>query len=184
VKPKLIIFDFDGVLADTQDIINEIEWNYLLQHGMYMTLQVFSKRFTGATVLSIVEALKEEKNIELLENPQQFAKEVNEAILVKLVNQKIKPFQGVKDTLGSLPFKKCVASNCSLRILRTLLSACTLTAYFNGNVFSADMVSRPKPYPDLFLLAARSMGIEPDQCLVIEDSEIGVKAATAAGMKA
>lgn len=82
-----------------------------------------------------------------------------------------------------LTCRKCVASNCSLRILRILLSVSTFGAYFNGNIFSADRVERPKPYPELFLYAVHSMEIPPDQCLVIEDSEVVIKAACAAEMR-
>jgi len=184
MKPGLVIFDFDGVLVDTQGIINKIEWEYLLQHGMQMTVDEFTKRFSGVKASTIVRTLRKENNIEPLKKAWQVAKEIDEAVLAGFSHQKIEPFKGVKDILQKLPFKKCIASNCSFRILRTLLLSSSLMAYFNGNVFSADMVGRPKPYPDLFLYAARSMGVAPDQCLVIEDSEAGIKAAVAAGMKA
>ena len=82
-----------------------------------------------------------------------------------------------------LPFKKCIASNCSLGLLRTLLSATMLAGYFNGHVFSADIVRKPKPAPDLYLYAAYTMSVKPQQCLVIEDSEAGVQAAVSVGMK-
>lgn len=55
---------------------------------------------------------------------------------------------------------------------------------FGGHVFSADMVARGKPHPDIFLLAAGRLGVSPDRCLVIEDSASGIKAAVAAGMSA
>ncbi|MBM3633651.1 MAG: protein-L-isoaspartate(D-aspartate) O-methyltransferase [Alphaproteobacteria bacterium] len=184
MKPNLIIFDFDGVLVNTQEAVNKIEWQYLSQHGMKMTFAHFAKKFSGATAFSIIEALKKKKNITLSKSSGQFAEEIDEIVLTKLSSQKIEAFAGVKKVLQNLPFKKCVASNCSLRILRILLTTSTLLAYFNSNIFSADMVRRPKPYPDLFLFAAHSMGVEPGQCLVIEDSVVGIKAAVAAGMKA
>lgn len=183
MEPSLIIFDFDGVLVDTQAIINKIEWQSLLHQGMQMTLEEFTKRFSGAKASTIIEILRKENNLDPLKNLPEVIKEIDESVLTKLSSQKIDPFEGVRDVLQNLPFKKCVASNCSLKILRTLLFTSTLFAYFNSNVFSADMVEKPKPYPDLFLLAAHSMGVKPEQCLVIEDSVIGVKAAVAAGMK-
>ena len=59
-----------------------------------------------------------------------------------------------------------------------------LEAEFGSRVFSADMVARGKPYPDIFLFAADKLGASPDECLVIEDSASGIKAAVAAGMTA
>jgi beta-phosphoglucomutase-like phosphatase (HAD superfamily) len=58
-----------------------------------------------------------------------------------------------------------------------------LTERVAGHIFSADMVERPKPAPDVYLLAARTMGVAPENCLVIEDSATGVRAALAAGMR-
>jgi HAD superfamily hydrolase (TIGR01509 family) len=183
MKLALIIFDCDGVLVDTQAVINTIEWDYLLQHGMQMTLEEFTKRFSGVKASTIIEILRKENNVRLLKNVQEIIKEIDSLILAKLSGEKIPPIKGVKEALQNIPFKKCVASNASLRVLRPLLLASSLAAYFDNHIFSADIVERPKPYPDLFLCAARSMQVEPKQCLVIEDSEAGVKAAVAAGMK-
>jgi HAD superfamily hydrolase (TIGR01509 family) len=183
MKPSLIIFDCDGVLVDTQTIINKIEWSYLLQRGMQMTLEEFTKRFSGVRISTIIEILRKENNVGPLKTPQETTKEIDETILAKFSCEKIHPFKGVKDALQNIPFRKCVASNASFRVLRSLLLASSLTVYFDNNIFSADIVERPKPYPDLFLCAARFMGVEPEKCLVIEDSEAGVKAAVAAGMK-
>ena len=68
--------------------------------------------------------------------------------------------------------------------LQLCLSVLGLEAEFGSHVFSADMVARGKPYPDIFLFAAGRLGVSPDQCLVIEDSAGGIKAAVAAGMTA
>ena len=68
--------------------------------------------------------------------------------------------------------------------LRLCLSVLALEAEFGSHVFSADMVARGKPHPDIFLFAASRLGVRPDQCLVIEDSAGGIRAAVAAGMTA
>lgn len=184
-KPvKLVIFDFDGVLVDTQKAINQLEWTCLSRHGMKMTFPEFTERFSGQTAVSIIDRLRQENNIKAFQDARQFAKEIDDAVLANLSRQEIKPFSGVKDVLKKLHLKKCIASNCSLKILRLLLAASGLAPYFTPHVFSADMVERPKPDPALFLYAARSTGVRPDQCLVIEDSEAGIKAAVAAGIRA
>jgi HAD superfamily hydrolase (TIGR01509 family) len=183
MKPELIIFDFDGVLVDTQAIVNKIERDWLLRHGMQMSLEEFTKRFSGMKASTIIETLRRENNVELMKNLREVVKDIDDTVFAELSKQKIKPIEGVKDVLQNHAFKKCVASNCSLRILRSLLLTSNLAQYFNGNIFSADMVQRPKPYPDLFFYASRNMNAEAKQCLVIEDSEVGVKAAVAAGMR-
>src|SRR5690554_2472467 len=120
MKPDLIIFDFDGVLVDTQAIINEIEWGYLSQQGMQMTLPEFTRRFSGVKIPTIIEQLKTENNIRFVKNLEQAAKEIDKEVLAKLSNKKVEPLKGVKNVLENLDFKKCIASNCSLIILRPL----------------------------------------------------------------
>jgi beta-phosphoglucomutase-like phosphatase (HAD superfamily) len=77
-----------------------------------------------------------------------------------------------------------IASSSSIDRLQLCLSVLGLEAEFGSHVFSADMVARGKPYPDIFLFAAGKLGASPDECLVIEDSASGIKAALAAGMTA
>ncbi len=79
---------------------------------------------------------------------------------------------------------RCIASSSSIDRLQLCLEVLQLTDKFGANVFSADMVSRGKPHPDIFLLAADRLGVDPKSCLVIEDSTGGIKAAVAAGMTA
>jgi HAD superfamily hydrolase (TIGR01509 family) len=180
---KLIIFDFDGVLIDTQRAVNKLEWKYFSEHGMKMTLAKFMERFSGETAHAIVGRLQEEDNLISSKDPQQFAKEVDEIVLSRISKQQIKPLTGVKKALQDLPLKKCIASNCPLKTLDVWLPMSTLASYFKDNVFSAEMVEKPKPDPALLLYAAQTMGIEPEYCLAVEDSVAGIKAAVAAGMK-
>jgi HAD superfamily hydrolase (TIGR01549 family) len=77
---------------------------------------------------------------------------------------------------------RCIASSSSIDRLQLCLSSLALEAEFGDHVFSADMVARGKPYPDIFLFAADKLGAKPSECLVIEDSAGGIKAAVAAGM--
>ena len=183
MNPKLIIFDFDGVLVDTQKNVNKLEWEYLSRDGLKMTLGDFTRRFSGYTSFSIVKNLVRNKAIAVSKPVEQYAEDIDKFVLTHLSRQGVKPIEGVKKVLQKLSVKKCIASNCSLKILRIFLSASTLDVYFNDNVFSADMVKNPKPSPELFLHAASSMGINPHECLVIEDSEVGVQAACAADIK-
>jgi HAD superfamily hydrolase (TIGR01509 family) len=90
----------------------------------------------------------------------------------------------VAHALSWLRGPKCVASSSGPDRIRVSLEATELTRFFGGNVFSANDVAEGKPAPDLFLNVARQTGIQPQDCIVIEDSPAGVTAAVAAGMKA
>jgi len=180
---QLIIFDFDGVLADTQTIVNKIEWEYCVQRGVNLTLEEFTQRFSGAKAIRIIDTLQKEMELATAGYSTAMAHELDELIFKSFSEKKILPTPGVKRLLQKIPVKKCVASNCDSKLLNKLLVASTLASYFGTNVFGADQVERPKPYPDLFLYAARIMGETPEKCLVVEDSEIGVKAGVSAQME-
>ena len=77
----------------------------------------------------------------------------------------------------------CVVSNGSPEAMAERLKLTRLYAWFEGHLFSSAQVARGKPYPDVFLLAAQTMGVPPSECVVIEDSEAGVAAGVAAGMR-
>jgi beta-phosphoglucomutase-like phosphatase (HAD superfamily) len=86
--------------------------------------------------------------------------------------------------LGRLEQPDCVASSSQPERIRLALQVTGLLDHFEPHIFSATMVDRGKPAPDIFLHAAACMGVEPDSALVIEDSPAGVEAARRAGMRA
>jgi HAD superfamily hydrolase (TIGR01509 family) len=91
---------------------------------------------------------------------------------------------GIRAAVEALPVPYCVASSSDGERIAFMLRKTALWDLFDGRVFSTTMVRHGKPAPDLFLLAAATMGIPPAQCLVIEDSVSGIAAAKAAGMTA
>jgi HAD superfamily hydrolase (TIGR01509 family) len=105
------------------------------------------------------------------------------ATLSDRFRRELKPIPGVKVALGKLPGRRCIASSSKPERIRLSLSVTGLLNEFEPHIYSASMVERGKPAPDLFLHAARDMGEEPGDCLVIEDSPAGVEAAKAAGMR-
>ena len=90
---------------------------------------------------------------------------------------------GIAEVLASLPIASCVATSSSPPRARRSLELTGLLPHFEGRVFTASEVANGKPAPDLFLHAAKQMGVSPDQCLVVEDSVPGIKAALAASMR-
>ena len=94
----------------------------------------------------------------------------------------LEPIPDVAAAIQEIGLPVCVASNSSRERMRVSLEAARLLPLFEGRMFSAADVARPKPAPDLFLHAAAAMGVSPGRCAVIEDTPTGVKAAVAAGM--
>lgn len=184
-KPfELLIFDFDGVLVDTQGIVNKIQYEYIKEKfGLNMELAHYAERFSGMRVETIVGILEQEKNFNFSQSPNEISRHIDEIVLKELSNQEISPLPGVVHFLQSSSLKRCIGSNCTFRLLKAFLQSSHLLDFFDGNIFSADMVAHPKPAPDLFLYAADKMGQNPKDCLVIEDSLAGVQAAVKAGIQ-
>jgi len=94
----------------------------------------------------------------------------------------MKPIAGVAEAVHAIDAMVCVASSGTLERIRRSLDIVGLRELFEPNIYSATMVPRGKPHPDLFLHAASTVRIAPEQCLVVEDSLVGVSAARQAGM--
>jgi HAD superfamily hydrolase (TIGR01509 family) len=92
------------------------------------------------------------------------------------------PVAGIEGALTAIPVRKACASNSYSGYVNQVLERTGLARFFEGNVFTADLVPNPKPAPDVYLLAARSLFVPPDRCLVVEDSVAGATAAANAGM--
>lgn len=177
---ELVIFDCDGVLVDSERIACEVFSKVLREVcGLEFTLDQMFDYFVGnsqARCLSIItEMLGEPPPDELAE---RYNLDINRALQESVV-----AVSGVEQVLQQLEIPCCVASSGSHEKMRLTLGKTGLIDYFRGNIFSTGDVDRGKPYPDIYLHAAESMGIrQVSRCLVIEDSPIGVTGAVAAGM--
>ena len=100
------------------------------------------------------------------------------------IENELETVDGIVDALDRIDLPTCVASSGTHEKMRLTLGKTGLFDRFDGRIFSATQVERGKPAPDLFLFAAREMGVEPAACAVVEDSRYGVEAARAAGMRA
>lgn len=178
----LVIFDCDGVLVDSEDLVNEIEAALLNRWGWAVTTAELRARFRSRSFGEIAGMIQAGVGpARLPENwMYEWAMETAAGFHAGL-----RAVAGVRDVLERLREERvpvCVASQSSMARVRLSLALCELRPYFADAVFSADLVARPKPAPDLFLHAARTMGTPPRDCVVIEDSTMGVQAAVAAGM--
>jgi HAD superfamily hydrolase (TIGR01509 family) len=175
----LVIFDCDGVLIDSEPIANRVLAEQLTAIGLPMTQDEVMARYVGRTRDGCLELAREQLGREL---PEGFAQRWDAALFAALEGE-VKAIDGVAELLRSLSVPYCVASNGTPRRMRMSLEAAGLLPLVEGRLFTAAEVARPKPAPDLFLHAARQMGIAPARAAVIEDTPTGVRAATAAGMR-
>jgi HAD superfamily hydrolase (TIGR01509 family) len=174
----LIIFDCDGVLVDSEIVSFETEAEMFAEIGIGLTAHDLLTRFLGTSSASMFATIEQENGIRL---PPDFAERAARRTL-EAFDRALKPIPGIVELLADLPDRKCVASSSEPPRIRHSLTLAGLLQHFEPHIFSATQVKRGKPAPDLFLLAAESMGVAPARCLVIEDSVAGVTAARAAGM--
>jgi HAD superfamily hydrolase (TIGR01509 family) len=177
MRPHLIIFDCDGVLVDSELLSCRCLCEALagcgIEVGMEETLDLFLGRSLDA-VLEHYQGLG--RSI-----PRQFPAELRVKVQ-ETFRSALCPIDGVRSVLEGLEIPHCVASSSALDRVSLSLSLTGLARHFGDRLYTAQMVDRGKPAPDLFLYAARRMQADPARTLVIEDSVSGVQAAKAAGM--
>jgi len=178
-RPDLVIFDCDGVLVDSEPLANAVLAEALTAEGLPTTLAESVERYTGLSMRSVVERAEASLGRAL---PFDFVDRV-QAETFAAFRRDLHPVPGVREVLEEIDLPVCVASSGALDKIALSLSVTDLDRYFDGHIFSATMVPRGKPFPDLFLHAAAGMGMEAGRCAVIEDSVPGVRAAAAAGMR-
>jgi HAD superfamily hydrolase (TIGR01509 family) len=176
--PDLVIFDCDGVLVDSEPIAIKLDLVLLERVGLKLTEQELIDRFLGRSDSVLQEAIATHLGHPL--DPE--VKEEFHRLHVETLKRELKPVPGVVDALASLQQPTCVASSSTPESLHRKLTLTGLYEQFEGRIFSAVEVRHGKPAPDLFLYAAHQMGVEPNRCVVVEDSQYGVQAARAAGM--
>ena len=174
----LIVFDCDGVLIDSEPIAARIHARALSELGHAVSAEEIMRRFTGISDRAMYSALEVEMARPL---PADYAARIRLA-LEQAFRQELRPIPGIEDALAAIAAPVCVASSSSPERLRVALECVGLHDRFAPHIFSAAMVARGKPAPDLFLFAAERMHAAPSRCLVVEDSVPGVEAARAAGM--
>ena len=174
----LVIFDCDGVLVDSEIVSFEVEAEALAEVGIAVTTRDLLDRFVGTSSAAMFATLEREHGIGL---PAGFAERTARRCLAAF-DTRLRPIDGIADLLAGSARPRCVASSSDPPRIRHCLSLAGILHHFEPHIFSATQVTRGKPAPDLFLLAAERMGASPGRCLVIEDSVAGVTAARAAGM--
>lgn len=179
--PRLVIFDCDGILVDTEGLGNRRLANWLTDAGYPIAYEACRRRFAGRSMVSIAAEVEAE-GVPL---GPDFVERWNLA-LPDLFANGVEAVPYVRDFIGDVQAARldfCVATSARLTKMQITLGATGLLPLFEGRMFSASMVDRGKPAPDLFLHAAKTMGFEPQDCVVVEDSVAGTQAGVAAGMR-
>ena len=177
---KNIIFDFDGVLVDSEILAGRAFSQYLAKKNINLSEQEFSNTYAGNKLVEVVSRLTSRFNIK---NQGEFFEDVMTLVHTIYTNDLTAVF-GVKSFLDIIHQKKIIGSNSGKQRILDGLQKVNLNHYFDEeNIFSFDMVENPKPNPDIYLAAINSTGIKPNETLILEDSIIGVRAGVEANIK-
>lgn len=175
---ELIIFDCDGVLVDSERIAVRVDVEMLAELGWQISAGEVIERFMGRSHAYMVSEVEARVGGLPPGWDFEYGPRYRTAFEAELT-----PVEGVVEALDRISIPTCVASSGSHEKIRFTLGLTGLTDRFEGRIFSRADVPRGKPEPDLFLHAAREMGVVPAACAVVEDSRYGIEAARAAGMR-
>jgi HAD superfamily hydrolase (TIGR01509 family) len=174
-----VIFDCDGVLVDSEKIGVHIDRRVLAEVGLDFTIEEVVGHFMGKSDKHFVETVESMLGKQV---PENWLDEISKQYQQAFENE-LTPVPGIVEALDELELAHCVASSGTHEKMRFTLGKTGLLNRFQNKLFSATEVERGKPHPDLFLYAASQMGWAPERCAVVEDSQAGVQAGLAAGMK-
>jgi HAD superfamily hydrolase (TIGR01509 family) len=174
-----VIFDCDGVLIDSEIISARMLVTELAALGVEIDLPFVARHFLGRSYPTVMQVIRTDFGVDL---PGDFEDQYR-ARLLAAFRRDLRIMPGVRGVLEGLALPWCVATSSSAGRARTSLEIVGLEGLVGDRLTTAAEVANGKPAPDLFLLAARKMGVAAARCLVVEDSLNGIRAARAAGMK-
>ena len=178
---RLLILDCDGVLIDSEPPSSRLIGAELRAAGLDISDMQVMHRFAGSTLARTMVELEAQDGIRMPANWP----ELMHGRLVAMLEQEATLIDGAREMLeaaAALGLPVRVASNSSHEEMEVKFRRTGLDSLLAGRLHSARDVARPKPWPDLFLSAAAAEGVDPDACVVVEDSDTGLQAARAAGM--
>lgn len=177
---KSVIFDMDGVLVNTEPIHFQMYQEFFRERGMELSYEVYAPCI-GSTTEKLREILIDAYGIDILETGNwERIKEHEAAIIARDGYGEIPGIRKFIQDLHAHGVKLAVASSSYYNLIIRTTKAVGLYEYFDKIVSGAD-VAHPKPAPDVFLKAMEELGVKPEECVIVEDSANGVRAAKAAG---
>lgn len=178
LSPVAVVFDFDGVIADSEALANTVLAEAVTSLGRPTSLDDALRRYQGKRWHEVVSLVEQDIGRPL---PDDFTDQLKADTLQRLKTE-LAEVDGAISFIRDLELPKCIASSSPLERLNVSLHALRIHDEFDGRIFSADTVANGKPAPDIFLHAAARLNVAPADCVVIEDSVTGVEAGLAAGM--
>lgn len=177
--PRLVIFDCDGVLVDSEPISVAVLLEILREAGVSIEPDEAYSRFLGRSMATIATSIEAEFGFAFTDTHLEDMR----GRLYERFRRELRPVEGLTEAVAGLKAPRCVASSSQPERIRLSLGVTGLLDYFEPHIYSSTMVANGKPAPDLFLHAADAMGALPGNCVVIEDSPAGIEAAKRAGMR-
>lgn len=178
---KAVIFDMDGVLIDAK------EWHY---EALNRALLLFGMEISRADHLTTFDGLPTKRKLEMLtvtdglpKELHRFLNDLKQAYTLELVSSRCRPTFGHEFALARLKargLKLAVASNSVRNTVVTMMDRANLARHLDVMLSNED-VSRSKPDPEIYRTAMERLGVTPDEALIVEDNEHGIKAARASG---
>ena len=178
---RAVIFDMDGLMIDSEPFHYKAFRKIFNSFGKELTQEEHFKRYVGISDIDAAIDMVTTFNIPL--SPEEFVRRKQAQYLILLQDQ-IVPQPGLIELLERLQqngYKKAIASSSILNEIKSVINALHIAPFINSYC-SAEQVSKGKPAPDIFLLAAEKLGVKPQECLVLEDGPSGIDAAIAAKM--
>lgn len=175
---KLLIFDCDGVLVDSEPIGNRVFAEMVGELGLELSPEIAERMFRGGQLAHCLEFIEQRLKAPV---PHDFVSQFR-VRSADAFRAGLRAIPGIHSVLDQLRLPICVASNGPREKMELTLDLTDLLPWFENRMFSAYDIQRWKPEPDLFLHAARQCDTAARHCAVVEDSVFGVQAALAAGM--
>lgn len=177
---KAIIFDFDGVLLESEYELNRLTAEALTDLGHEISTEDALQHFTGLSGRNVIDAIESRIGAQI---PAEFHSRMREDSR-RVLREGIAAVAGAVEFVRSLPpgLPRAVASSSSTKWIRSHLAHLGLEDAFGEHIYSGnEHVDRGKPAPDIYLHAARQIGVMIEDCVIIEDSQVGATGALASG---
>ena len=176
---KNIIFDFDGVLVDSEILVAKAFAKYMQNFGIEIDEKEFAS-FAGKKTVQIIDILSEKYSIK---NQQKFFSDIMD-ISLNIYKNELTTVKGAYEFVSNLNINIFIGSNSAKERIIEGLQRVRLNKYFQPEqVYSFDLVEKPKPDPDIYLKAIEHNNLKKNQTIIIEDSIVGVMAGVSAGVK-